>query len=92
MLARRPTALLERAGGLYAELVDVNAYDQPGWDKHASSATVALQRRVRAELAATPSRKRRRRSRTPVGSRPVATVFELLEHLFRRAAPGRQRR
>jgi glucose-6-phosphate isomerase len=36
-------ALFERAVGLYAELVDVNAYHQPSVDKDAAGAIVALQ-------------------------------------------------
>ncbi len=38
-------ALFERAVGLYAELVDVNAYDQPGVEagKRAATAVIALQ-------------------------------------------------
>lgn len=36
-------ALLERAVGLYAELIDVNAYHQPGVDKNAATAIMELQ-------------------------------------------------
>jgi glucose-6-phosphate isomerase len=36
-------ALFERAVGLYAELVDVNAYHQPAVDKFAAAPVVALQ-------------------------------------------------
>jgi glucose-6-phosphate isomerase len=43
-------ALYERAVGLYAELIDVNAYHQPGVDKEAASEVVALQREVVAVL------------------------------------------
>jgi glucose-6-phosphate isomerase len=39
-------ALYERAVGLYAELVDLNAYHQPGVDKHSASAVTSLQRSV----------------------------------------------
>ncbi len=41
-------ALFERAVGLYAELVDVNAYDQPGVEagKRAAAAVIALQSEV----------------------------------------------
>jgi glucose-6-phosphate isomerase len=39
-------ALYERAVGLYAELVDVNAYHQPGVDKFAAAPTIELQRAV----------------------------------------------
>lgn len=36
-------ALFERAVGLYAELIDVNAYHQPGVDKHTALPVLALQ-------------------------------------------------
>jgi glucose-6-phosphate isomerase len=46
-------ALFERAVGLYAELVDINAYDQPGVEagKKAAAAVLELQGRLEAELA-----------------------------------------
>lgn len=46
-------ALFERAVGLYAELVDVNAYDQPGVEagKKAAAAILDLQQRLEALLA-----------------------------------------
>lgn len=45
-------ALFERAVGLYAELVDVNAYNQPGVDKHAAGAVTSLQHAAVGHLAA----------------------------------------
>ncbi len=46
-------ALYERAVGLYASLVDINAYDQPGVEagKKAAGAVLALQRKLQAGLA-----------------------------------------
>jgi len=46
-------ALFERAVGLYAELVDINAYDQPGVEagKKAAAVVLALQGRLEAALA-----------------------------------------
>ncbi len=46
-------ALFERAVGLYAELVDINAYDQPGVEagKLAAAAVLELQGRLEAALA-----------------------------------------
>lgn len=46
-------ALFERAVGLYAELVNVNAYDQPGVEagKEAAESVLVLQREVLALLA-----------------------------------------
>ena len=46
-------ALFERAVGFYAELVDINAYDQPGVEagKKAAAVVLALQGRLEAVLA-----------------------------------------
>jgi glucose-6-phosphate isomerase len=74
--------LYERAVGLYAELIDVNAYHQPGVDKAAAAGVVALLRAVVDLLAATGS---------PLTAGEVAeslgrpdqeeTVYKVLEHL-----------
>jgi len=49
-------ALFERAVGLYAELIDVNAYDQPGVEagKQAAQHMLELQRKVLGYLRAHP--------------------------------------
>src|SRR5260370_13181275 len=49
-------ALFERAVGLYASLVGINAYHQPGVEagKKAAAAVLALQGKVAAALSATP--------------------------------------
>jgi glucose-6-phosphate isomerase len=49
-------ALFERAVGLYASLVNINAYHQPGVEagKKAAAAVLDLQRRIVAHLAANP--------------------------------------
>jgi glucose-6-phosphate isomerase len=77
-------ALYERAVGLYASLVNVNAYHQPGVEagKKAATAVLALQLKVLAALRA---------DKTPRGVEELAaaasaqeeveTVFHLLEHL-----------
>ena len=46
-------ALFERAVGLYAELIDINAYHQPGVEagKKAAAEVLALQARLEALLA-----------------------------------------
>lgn len=46
-------ALFERAVGLYAELIDINAYDQPGVEagKKAAAAILEIQARLQAQLA-----------------------------------------
>lgn len=48
-------ALYERAVGLYAEFIDVNAYDQPGVDKDAASGVVELQQLAMTHLRNSPS-------------------------------------
>jgi glucose-6-phosphate isomerase len=50
-------ALFERAVGLYAELIDVNAYDQPAIEKDIARGTLELQQELLAVLH--PSRPRR---------------------------------
>ncbi len=49
-------ALFERTVGLYAELIDVNAYDQPGVEagKRAAAKVIDLQRRALAHLRTHP--------------------------------------
>jgi glucose-6-phosphate isomerase len=49
-------ALFERAVGLYASLIHINAYHQPGVEagKKAAAAVLALQEKVRAALSSTP--------------------------------------
>jgi len=78
-------ALYERTVGLYAQLVGINAYHQPGVEagKKAAAAVLALQHRVLADLRAHAGAYR--------GAEAVAlsigvpaeteTVFKLLEHL-----------
>ncbi|MBK8100520.1 MAG: glucose-6-phosphate isomerase [Planctomycetes bacterium] len=50
-------ALFERAVGLYAELIDINAYHQPGVEagKKAAARVLETQRKVLAALAAAPA-------------------------------------
>ena len=49
-------ALFERSVGIYAELIDINAYHQPGVEagKQAARAVLDLQTRLVAALTATP--------------------------------------
>lgn len=81
-------ALFERAVGLYAELINVNAYDQPGVEagKKAAGAVLDLQAKVQAHL------------RDGLGSPPVAeqiaaaigepdrveAIHHFLQHMARR--------
>ena len=87
----RDLALFERAVGLYAEMIDVNAYDQPGVEagKRAAAGVLEIQRQVVAWLRARPG--------AGAGAREIAaglgrldeavTVFRLLLRLA--ATPGR---
>jgi glucose-6-phosphate isomerase len=82
-------ALFERAVGLYASLVGVNAYHQPGVEagKKAATALLALQGKVLAAL--TPEPRDAAAVATAAGAADeVESVFLLLEHL---AASGRAR-
>jgi glucose-6-phosphate isomerase len=82
-------ALFERAVGLYASLVGVNAYHQPGVEagKKAAAAVLALQRQVVAALGA--EARDAEAVAALAGAADVETVQLLLEHL---AANGRARR
>jgi len=82
-------ALFERAVGLYASLVGINAYHQPGVEagKKAAAAALALQGRVLAALSDEP--RTAEAIAGALGSPEAAeTVHLLLEHL---AANGRAR-
>jgi glucose-6-phosphate isomerase len=80
-------ALFERAVGLYASLVGINAYHQPGVEagKKAAASVLALQGKVLAALSDTPQTADQ--IAAAAGSPDAAeTVHLLLEHL---AANGR---
>src|SRR5262245_8144968 len=82
-------ALFERAVGLYAGLVGINAYHQPGVEagKKAAASVLALQARVAAALSATPQTADQVAAKAGAGDQ-AETVYLLLEHL---AANGRAR-
>jgi len=82
-------ALFERAVGLYALLVGVNAYHQPGVEagKKAATGLLALQGRVLAALSPEP-RTAEAIAAAAGATGDVEAVFLLLEHL---AASGRAR-
>ena len=85
-------ALYERAVGLYAALVNVNAYHQPGVEagKKAATAVLALQHSVLAALRTSPTPRTADQIAAAAGVTDQAeTVFKLLEHL---AANGRLQR
>jgi glucose-6-phosphate isomerase len=79
-------ALFERTVGLYASLVGVNAYHQPGVEagKKAAASVLALQARVVRALSGLP--RTADEVAAAMGVEDVETVFHLLEHL---AASGR---
>jgi glucose-6-phosphate isomerase len=82
-------ALFERAVGLYASLVGVNAYHQPGVEagKKAAASILALQRKVLAALSMAPQTADQ--IAAVAGARDqTESVYLLLEHL---AANGRAR-
>jgi len=82
-------ALFERAVGLYASLVGINAYHQPGVEagKKAAASVLALQGKIMAALSTTPQTAEQ--VAEGAGARDQAeTVYLLLEHL---AANGRAR-
>ncbi len=77
-------ALYERAVGLYASLVHVNAYHQPGVEagKKAATAVLAVQHSVLAALRATPTPRTADQIAVAAGvSDQAETVFKVLEHL-----------
>jgi glucose-6-phosphate isomerase len=82
-------ALFERAVGLYAGLIGINAYHQPGVEagKRAAAGVLALQAKVVAALAETAATAEEVAERIGEAAR-VETVFLVLEHL---EANGRAR-
>ena len=82
-------ALFERAVGLYASLIGVNAYHQPGVEagKKAAASVLALQAKVTAALSATGQTAEQIANQ--IGDKDqIEAVFLLLEHL---SANGRAR-
>jgi glucose-6-phosphate isomerase len=75
-------ALFERAVGLYAELVDVNAYDQPGVEagKLAAAAILALQARLE-ELLADGQPRDLSTLQAQLGEVSPEALFSILRHL-----------
>jgi len=82
-------ALYERAVGLYAELIDVNAYHQPGVEagKKAARQILALQQRATAHLADSGGALTVPELAEALG---VPEEAETLEHLLDRLAAGRR--
>lgn len=81
-------ALFERAVGLYASLVGINAYHQPGVEagKKAAAGMLDLSRQIRAALSDTPETSDQIAAK--IGADP-GDVFHILQRL---AATGRVKR
>ncbi len=84
-------ALYERAVGLYASLIGINAYHQPGVEagKKAAGAALALQKKIVAALQASKRQPFTAEALAAKLGAPAETerVYKLLEHLA--ANPGR---
>jgi glucose-6-phosphate isomerase len=78
-------ALYERAVGLYASLININAYHQPGVEagKKAASEVIALEHKVLAVLAKEPRTSYTADEiATQAGAEAEAeTIFKIIEHL-----------
>ena len=82
-------ALFERAVGLYASLIHINAYNQPGVEagKKAAAAVLSLQAKAHAALSSTPQTAEQ--VAAAIGAAQSAeSVYLILEHL---ASNGRAR-
>jgi glucose-6-phosphate isomerase len=94
-------ALFERTVGLYAGLVNINAYDQPGVEagKKAAASVLALQRRVVAYLAGVQAARDQRTLTAETiaadldrdAAADPETVFKICEHLAANPGSGVQR-
>lgn len=84
-------ALYERAVGLYASLVHINAYHQPGVEagKKAATSVLAIQQKLTARLREARAEARTAEQLAADIGQPdeVETVYKVLEHLA--ANPGR---
>ena len=76
-------ALYERVVGLYATLVDVNAYDQPGVEagKKAATGVIELLKRLVAALKASPGKAFTAEALAAQVKGDPETAFKILEHL-----------
>ncbi|MCP4246520.1 MAG: glucose-6-phosphate isomerase, partial [bacterium] len=78
-------ALYERTVGLYASLINVNAYHQPGVEagKQAAAGIIELQRRLLAELRSAGGEPRTAEQLTQAIEAPdeTETAYHVLEHL-----------
>ena len=84
-------ALYERAVGLYAELINVNAYHQPGVEagKKAAAVVLELQALVVAQLKAATEPQTAEQIAESIGrSVEVEWVYKILQHLAANPSRG----
>jgi glucose-6-phosphate isomerase len=85
-------ALFERAVGLYASLVNVNAYHQPGVEagKKAAARVLEIQKLLLADIARHPGKNRTVADLAAAIGAPeeAETVYHVLEHLVANAGRG----
>ena len=76
-------ALYERVVGLYASLVGINAYDQPGVEagKKAATGVIALQQKLVAALQAAQGKALTAEALAAQAGCEPETAFKILEHL-----------
>ncbi|HMD61672.1 MAG TPA: glucose-6-phosphate isomerase, partial [Opitutaceae bacterium] len=76
-------ALYERVVGLYASLVGINAYDQPGVEagKKAAGGVISLQQRLVAALKAAPGKAFTAEEAAAASGGDPETAHKILEHL-----------
>jgi glucose-6-phosphate isomerase len=75
-------ALFERAVGLYAELVNINAYDQPGVEAGKKAAAVILDLQARLETLLADGKARDLVTlQAELGSESPESIFWILRHL-----------
>jgi glucose-6-phosphate isomerase len=89
-------ALYERVVGLYASLININAYHQPGVEagKKAAGGVIALQRQIVGALRAAPGEAvTAEQLATKIGAaEKTELVFKVLEHLSANKATGVKKR
>lgn len=76
-------ALYERVVGLYASLIDINAYNQPGVEagKKAAGGVIALQLKLAAALRAAPGQAFTAEALAAAAGGEPELAFKILEHL-----------
>ena len=89
-------ALYERAVGLYASLIGINAYHQPGVEagKKAAGGVIALKLKLAAALQATPGKSFTAEELAAAAGAPgqAELAFKILEHLAANKGSGVKKR